>query len=287
MMKKILVGLLLLTVLGAGGAALAYQSTTQEVEQNTSAHEAVAQQQGYGAGQQGDQQPAQPVIAAEGSLGEPWKETGTISELDDYGFQFTLQNGESVYIELGPPDYWQNQGIELQVGQPLIVDGTLNEGMIHAAQVILADGQVLRIRTETGQPMWSGGVDNGQGQNAGSADGEHIPEPQAQVDEWVTIQGTLMSFQGGSMTMSTAEGELITFQTGQPRFFAEQNISFQVGDEIIVIGFYENEQFMAGDITQVSTGLRVMLRDPNGRPLWAGPGNGNGNGRGNAGSTQG
>jgi hypothetical protein len=84
------------------------------------------------------------------------------------------------------------------------------------------------------------------------------------------------------MTMSTPEGEIIAFQTGQPRFFAEQGITFQVGDEIVVIGFYENGQFKAGDITQVSTGLKVMLRDPNGRPLWAGPGNGNGNGNGNS-----
>jgi len=42
--------------------------------------------------------------------------------------------------------------------------------------------------------------------------------------------------------------------------------------------------FMAGDITQVSTGLRVMLRDPNGRPLWAGPGNSGGNGGGSGGN---
>jgi hypothetical protein len=88
------------------------------------------------------------------------------------------------------------------------------------------------------------------------------------------------------MTMGTADGEIIAFQTGQPRFFAEQGVTFQIGDEIIVLGFYEGEQFMAGEITQVSTGLRVMLRDPNGRPLWAGPGNGNGNSgsRGNQGN---
>ena len=88
------------------------------------------------------------------------------------------------------------------------------------------------------------------------------------------------------MTMGTAEGDLITFQTGQPRFFVSQGITFQVGDVIEVLGYDQGGQFMAGDITQLSTGLRVMLRDPNGRPLWAGPGNGNGstgndNGRGN------
>jgi hypothetical protein len=153
--------------------------------------------------------------------------------------------------------------------------------MIHAAEVQTADGQVLAGRSETGQPLWSGGASNGQSQNGAQADGDHVPQPQVNVDEWVTLEGTLMSFQGGSMTMSTPDGEIVTFQTGQPRFFAEQGVTFQVGDDIIVLGFYEGNQFMGGEITQVSTGLRVMLRDPNGRPLWAGPGNG-GSGRGGA-----
>ena len=78
--------------------------------------------------------------------------------------------------------------------------------------------------------------------------------------------------------MATAEGDILSFKTGQPRFFAAQGVTFHVGDDITLIGFYQGAEFKAGDITQVSTGLRVMLLDPNGRPLWAGPGNGGGNG---------
>ena len=293
MLKKIIIAVLAVTVFGAAGAAYAYQST-QKTDQTTSISEPVLQQ---------DVTQQEEFVAeiiqeqpnAEGHQGEPWLEAGTITEIDDNGFQFALQNGESVYVELGPPEYWQNQGVELQVGQTVTVNGSINEGMIHAVQVMFADGQTLQVRTETGQPMWSGGAESGQGQNGASGDGDHTPDPQAQVDEWVTIEGTLMSFQGGNMTMSTAEGEILSFQTGRPSFFAEQNVTFQVGDEIVVVGFYENEQFMAGDITQVSTGLRVMLRDPNGRPLWAGPGNGgggngggaNGNGKGGNGGGNG
>jgi len=123
--------------------------------------------------------------------------------------------------------------------------------------------------------LWNGGADHEQGQN-GVADG--TGQAQIEIDEWITIEGTLMSFQGGNMTMSAADGSLLSFRTGQPRFFAEQGITFSVGDEVVVVGFYQDGEFQAGDITQVSTGARVMLRDPNGRPLWAGPGNGNGNG---------
>jgi hypothetical protein len=82
------------------------------------------------------------------------------------------------------------------------------------------------------------------------------------------------------MTIATSDGELISFKTGQPRFFANQGLSLQVGEELTVVGYYDNGQFVAGEITQVSTGSRLMLRDPNGRPLWAGPGNSNGNANG-------
>jgi hypothetical protein len=281
MFKKIIIGILLLTVVGAAGAAFVYQSKAQESEQTVAEPEPILKQQGIQADQQSEPQTGEPVVAAEGLIGEPWQESGTITELDNTGFQFSLQNGESIYIELGPADYWQSQGVDFQAGQQLIVKGTINEATVHASQVTLPDGHTLVLRTETGQPMWSGGIQNRQGQNAGSQDGQHTPDPKAQVDEWITIEGTLSSFQSGNMTVTTTQSEVIAFKTGRPRFLTEQNVNFQVGDEIKVTGFYENGQFTAGEITQLATGLRVMLRDPNGRPLWAGPGNGTGNGGGN------
>ena len=282
MLKKIVLSVLLVTVIGAGAIAVIYNIAVQEPTPVSAAPDPLVNSPGS-VEEQSDYQLGEPIVAAQGAEGEPWKESGTIAEINDYGFQFTLQDGETVYIELGPPDYWQNQGFDLQVNQSVTVIGSINEGMIHASQVLLENGQTLNVRNESGQPLWSGGVNNGRGQNGNNADGDRTPDPQAQVDEWITIEGTLMSFQGGSMTINTPQGDINTFQTGQPRFFAEQNVSFQVGDEIIVVGFYEGEQFMAGDITQAATGARVMLRDPNGRPLWAGPGgNGNGN-RGNQG----
>jgi hypothetical protein len=284
MLKKIIISVLVITVLGAAGAALAYNAYNQETAAAATNLSPLADQQD--ASLQADQPEAavQGEPAAQGLEGEAWEATGNITALDDYGFEFTTASGENVYVELGPPDYWQQQDVALNDGQLVMVTGSINEGIVHAVTVTLADGQELAIRTETGQPMWSGGVSNSRGQNGQSADGDHTPNPQAVVDEWITLTGTLMSYQQGSMTMSTADGELITFQTGQPRFFAEQGVTFQVGDEIQLVGFYQGEQFSAGEITQLSTGLRVMLRDPNGRPLWAGPGSGNGNGNGGNGN---
>ncbi|MEN8241512.1 MAG: hypothetical protein ABFS17_06305 [Chloroflexota bacterium] len=287
MFKKIIVAVLAVSVLGAAGAALAYSINASEVEIQAAEVSPIVSQQtaNHGSAPQANQNAAADQAVgpvAEGMEGEPYQASGTIVELDDFGMTVQLSTGESQYIELGPPDYWQNQGVDLAVGKIAFVVGTINDGMIHASTVILDDGQILTLRSEDGQPMWSGGATSGQGQSAGSADGSHTPDPASmvQADEWVTLNGSLLAFQGGSMTIATDSGEVISFQTGQPRFFSSQGVTFQIGDQISVVGFYSGEQFSAGDITQLSTGERVMLRDPNGRPLWAGPGAGNGNGGG-------
>lgn len=288
MLKKIIIGILAVTVVGAAGTALAYNVVNSDptggenlisplASDQDNSNLALTQQAGIsnqGSGSAG----------GAASTGQSWQGAGNILAIDDSGFQFRLENGEQIYIELGPADYWRNQGVELQVGAAVSVSGTDNDGMIHAMTVALADGQILRLRTEDGQPLWSGGASVEQGQSAGQADGEHTPDPQAQVDEWITMEGSLLAFQGGYMTMSTTDGEIISFQTGQPRFFSSQGVTFQVGDEVSVVGYYADGQFMAGDITQIATGLRVFMRDPNGRPLWAGGAGGNGNGNGNQGA---
>jgi hypothetical protein len=298
MLKKIVIVVLVLTVIGAAAAATLY-SASQPTPEATLAINPIANGAvnaapanpnapvGNGPHAAAVTPQAQGTPVAQGAAGDPWQATGNIAAVDDFGFDMTLDTGETVYIELGPPTYWQAQGITLTVGQIATVVGTINEGMIHAAQVQLADGATLQVRSETGQPLWSGGATNGQGQGAAAdtADGSHTPEPRVQVDAWITITGTIVAYQGNSMTVANENGELVTLQSGQPRFFAAQGVTFQVGDAVIVVGFYQGDQFMAGDITQVSTGLRVLLRDPNGRPLWAGAGN-NGNGNGNGGQSQ-
>ncbi len=286
MFKKIILGVLLITVIGAAGAAIAYNFTSSE-SATTAAEAPLASQASAVDVQAAASESANPAApagepVAQGAEGTPWQATGTVAAVDDFGFDLALEGGETVYIELGPPDYWQSQGVELTPGTAVTVDATEADGMIHATSVqVDATSEVLQIRDDSGQPLWSGGVTSGQGRAAtGSADGTHTPNPQVQVDEWITLTGTLVAYQGAMMTMSTPEGDLITFQTGKPSFLASQGVTFQVGDEVSVTGFWQDDKFQAGDITQLSTGMTVFLRDPNGRPLWGGPGNGGQGGQG-------
>lgn len=284
MVKKIVIGVLSLSVLGAGGAALAYQAATRNdaAGQIAEAEQEQVQEQTRTATHGGDDQGqrgngTQEQAMAMEMVGEPWTAEGTIRTLDDFGFTLALADGSDVYVELGPPAYWQAQGVTLSEGDSVTVEGFASGDQYHAASVTLENGQVLTVRSTDGMPLWSGGAGGYDGAGNpdanGLADGSHTPQPQAQVDEWVTVEGTITAMTQNTITLQTTGGETLTVQAGQPRFMASQGVTFQIGDEVSVLGFYgENGQFVAAEITQLSTGLSVMLRDPNGRPLWAGPG---------------
>lgn len=279
MIKKILLGVLVFTVVGAGAAAAAYGVISNDPAPVADAVDQVStiDPADLAATQQQVAQNQQAGPVAEGLVGEPFAFQAQVMAMDANGINVQMDSGESLYVELGPQDYWQGLDAKIALGDRVAIEGSVNEDMYHATTLTTADNQTMVLRSETGQPMWSGGVTNGQNGN-GSTDGTHTPDPQAVVDEWITLSGTIVSILNGKMTIEMADGTQVTFQTGQPRFLAAQGVVFNLGDAVEVVGFYSDVDFVAGDITQLSTGDRVMLRDPNGRPLWAGPGNGNGNG---------
>jgi hypothetical protein len=281
MLKKIVLGILTITIIAAGASALAYnlgknRAATAAADEPLPAQNNLTNANGIHAASPDQQVDPQPQ--AEGLAGEPFTHQAQILSFDSNGMDVILETGEPAYIELGPEDYWRSSGIELRELDTVTITGSVLEDMYHVVTLTTPDGQTLVLRTDAGQPMWSGGVSNGNRQ--GSQDGEHTPDPQASVDEWITLTGTLTAIANGQMTIQLADGQLVSFQTGQPRFFQSQGVTFNLGEQVEVVGFYTDGSFSAGDITQLSTGIRVFLRDPNGRPLWAGPGNGNGAGNG-------
>ncbi len=304
MLKRIAAGVLTVSVLGAGGGAMIHQAqqadalpvappivtpVAGDAGQNgavngQTAQNNVAAQNGVAV--QNTEQTGEPVQAAQDNVGEPWQADGMLTDVDDFGFMLALADGTEAYVELGPPSYWQAQGVTLVVGDMVSVAGFSGDAGFHAREVtVMASGATIAVRNEAGQPLWSGGASNGQNGNAsGAADGTHTQDPQAQVDEWVTANGVITEMVRSQMTLQTAEGELLTFQSGQPRFFETQGVAFAIGDEVEVLGFWQGDTFNAGDITNVATGERVMLRDPNGRPLWAGPGTSSGGGQSSGGT---
>ena len=116
----------------------------------------------------------------------------------------------------------------------------------------------------------------GQGQNAsgqGQTQNPNRATPQANVTTWVTVKGTVNSFDGVGVSLTTDDGAPLWAQFGQSRYVSAQGVTFSAGDHLTVNGFEENGQFQAGTVLNDTTGQTLNLRDTTGRPLWAGGAN--------------
>lgn len=295
MWKKAIVAVLVLTIAAAVVVAVidnlpSASAADQPVAEATAVPTATGNRFGAGgqaagqaAGQHGqDNQGSGAAVQQElnqsvDNVGEAWSAAVTVAELGDVGMNVTLEDGTPLYIELGPSFFWQEQGT-LEPGDIVTVDGFYNGDQYHAASITKADGTLLALRSETGQPLWSGGASNAGGAQHGDQANGGTGEVQVAPEDWVTLDATVLTVNRNGLTIESADGETLALSFGKASFWQEQAVQFAAGDAVTIQGFWQDGQFQTGQVTKVATGERILLRDPNGRPLWGGPGRQGGQG---------
>jgi len=110
------------------------------------------------------------------------------------------------------------------------------------------------------------------GRGREDAPGDQTGTGQANVEEWLTLQGTVVSVDADVLVVQTVSSEQVTMENRPWWFAQEQGFSAQVGDQVTLTGFYEGDRFEVGQIDDITNGQTVLVRDENGRPLWAGRG---------------
>lgn len=113
----------------------------------------------------------------------------------------------------------------------------------------------------------SGGRGGSRGETAGVGDGVGLDHP---AETWITVRGTFVSFDG-DLVIETAEGEMV-LKTGPAWYWDANGIALDAGDEVVLYGFYDGDDFEVGRVENLTTGEVLALRDETGRPLWAGRG---------------
>jgi hypothetical protein len=215
---------------------------------------------------------------------------GTVVQAPAAGVDLVIatESGEEIVIGTGP-SYMETQGFTLQADEQVQVQGYWQDGEFKAAQVTrLLDGQTLTLRDQLGRPAWAGngqratgqtpalpqaGQGQGsQGQGSVDAPGDGTGTGQAQVDEWLTLQGTVASVTSDELVVQTTGGEQVLMDGRPWRFAQEAGFSAQAGDQLVLVGFYEDGDFEVGQIENLASGQVVPIRDEDGRPLWAGRG---------------
>ncbi len=125
-------------------------------------------------------------------------------------------------------------------------------------------------REQTRSQAGGGAGRGAQGNPTNTTSG--TPQSQANVTDWVTVNGTVKAAQATGLSVTSDAGEPVWLQLGQPNFWQNQGVTFNVGDRVSIVGFYENEQLQAKSVTNDTTQQTLTLRDATGRPLWAGGG---------------
>jgi hypothetical protein len=192
---------------------------------------------------------------------------GTVAAVDAQSLVIDTAEQGQLTLELGPAGFADQQGVTFAPGDEITVQGFEESGIFHAAEITkMASDQSLLLRDPNGHPLWAGQGQGGQGNGTGVS--------QAMADrEWTTLSGTVNSQTQQGLVVDTAEMGRITLQMGPPWFSADQDITFNPGDAVSIVGFVgEGNTFQAGEVTNETTGQTLHLRDPNGRPLWAGRG---------------
>lgn len=216
---------------------------------------------------------------------------GTVVQAPAAGIDLVLEteSGEEIVVGTGP-GYLADQGLVLGAGDPVRVQGFWEDGEFKAAQVTrLRDGLTITLRDQVGRPAWSGSGQRalagqaaaaqgngggGAGLGQGNLSGDQAGVGQAQVDEWLTLEGVASDVNGLTLVVTAGDGQEVVLDGRAWRYLLEQGFQIATGDRVRLVGFYENGRFEAGEIVNLGTGQDVLVRDENGRPLWAGRGRG-------------
>jgi len=131
--------------------------------------------------------------------------------------------------------------------------------------------ELVESSPDTDAVEWPGQGSAGErtsGRGVGSGDGTG----QAQVGEWLTLEGTAVSVNEDALVVQTTAGDEVVVENRPWSFALEQGFNAQPGDQMTLTAFDEDGVLEVGQITDLSSGQSVQLRDESGRPMWAGRG---------------
>ena len=119
----------------------------------------------------------------------------------------------------------------------------------------------------------------GRGNRQASAGGRgQSADTQAQIaehpEDWEQFLGKVLSVNEIAMELATSDTEVFVIEGQSWRYAQKLGFTAQIGDEVSVFGFLENDEFKVGSLENTVSDQIVILREPSGRPIWAGGGSG-------------
>jgi len=114
---------------------------------------------------------------------------------------------------------------------------------------------------ETKVPLGQGN----QGNRQGDRDSDEIVEP-------LQENGVVTAVNEDALLVDTAGGETLIVEGRAWMYALDQGFQVEVGDQLALSGFYEDDEWKTNEIENLSNGMRLVIRSDRGRPMWAGQG---------------
>jgi hypothetical protein len=86
--------------------------------------------------------------------------------------------------------------------------------------------------------------------------------------------GDVVSVDTNVWMIQLDNGFAVEFEGRMLSYLIQQGFSANIGDSLVLTGFYEVERFEIGQVYNTSSGAEMFVRDDSGHPLWAGTGRG-------------
>jgi hypothetical protein len=115
--------------------------------------------------------------------------------------------------------------------------------------------------------------EEGQGNQRGGNGNDNTSSRASSVGG-VTLQGTIIDVTEAAFLTQTSSGEQLLIEGRAWSYIQEQDFSVQPEDQVILTGFYENDEFKVGSVDNITSGQSIIVRESGGRPMWAGGGHG-------------
>lgn len=126
-----------------------------------------------------------------------------------------------------------------------------------------------KLGADLGDTEAQGAVGQGLG-----ATGERLyPNYETAPETWLDVEGVVVQAPeaGQDLIIQTADGKEVLVGTG-PGYMEAQSFSLQVGEQVQIRGYWEDDELKASQITRLRDGQTITLRDDYGRPAWSGSG---------------
>lgn len=198
--------------------------------------------------------------------------TGTVSAVRlAYGAEYPTVTVQQVTIKTAPVWYFLNHDFELKAGDVVRIVAAASRGgrdsYLHAIEISNnTTGTTLRLRDDTGLPLWSG--TQGGGNRVSPGGGCPCATTTATASGIVESVTAAAGIQMPTLVLKTADGQLLSIKIGPERVLLAADFELKAGDAVTVLYTTDCQgEYLALQITNAA-GVTVVLRDSLGRPAW-------------------